>query len=197
MQNLTAQNTQLEEDLIALHTGNSQCKEWFYQSVLKLLQAPNLSAFMKADRLAEAFANLDVKIDYIKEQQRLLTHLKQQLELAKTYGKEEISKALLSFGVTKLEGLKISSLTVSKATQQSVAKLEILDEDALLKAGFFKVELVDLEAVEQALLSADQRHEVEKYADMRIEIVHKPATIRINRRKSFVSDESAYVEEVA
>ena len=196
MQNLITHNTQLEDDLIALHTGNSQCKEWFYQSVLKLLQAPNHSAFMKADRLAEAFANLDVKIDYIKEQQRLLTHLKQQLELAKTYGKEEISKALLSFGVTKLEGLKISSLTVSKATHQSVAKLEILDEDALLKAGFFKVEL-DLEAVEKALLSADQRHEVEKYADMSIEIVHKPSTIRINRRKSFVQDEPAYVEEVA
>lgn len=192
MQNLTTQPSQLEQDLIALHTGTAQSKEWFNQSVMNILQAPALSSFVKADRIAEAFVSLEAKIEYVKEQQRLLASLKKQLDLAKSSAKVEVSTALLSLGVTKLEGLTISSITATKATDKSVAKLEILNEDELLNRGFFKVEL-DTEAVEKALLSADQRHEVEQFADMTIELVHKPATIRINKRKSFAQDESTTI----
>ncbi|MBU1777982.1 MAG: hypothetical protein KJ899_15255 [Gammaproteobacteria bacterium] len=52
---------------------------------------------------------------------------------------------------------------------------------------------LDTEAVERALLSADQRHEVEQFADMKIELVHKPASIRINKRKSFAQDEFTHI----
>jgi hypothetical protein len=180
---------QLEQDLIALHTGNIQAKQWFYQSVINILENPNLTAFTKADQIADAFISLDSKLDYIIEQQRLLASLKKQIEIAKEFAKEEVSKALLSFGVTKLEGMKVSSITASKETVKSVAKLQILNEDELLKAGYFKVEL-DLQAIEKALLSADNREEVKDYADIKIEKVVKSATIRINKRKNgLASDE--------
>ena len=180
---------QLEQDLIALHTGNNQAKQWFYQSVISILENQNLSSFSKCDAISEAFISLDLKLDYIIEQQRLLANLKKQIEIAKELAKEEVSKALLSFGVTKLEGMKVSSITASKETVKSVAKLQILNEDELLKAGYFKVEL-DLQAVEEALLSADKREEVKYYADMKIEKVVKGATIRINKRKNgLASDE--------
>ncbi len=180
---------QLEVDLIALHTGNIQARNWFYQSVINILENQNLSSFTKADQIADAFISLDSKLEYIVEQQRLLASLKKQIEIAKEFAKEEVSKALLSFGVTKLEGMKVSSITASKETVKSVAKLEILNEDELIKAGYFKVEL-DLQAIEEALLSADKREEVKDYADMKIEKVVKGATIRINKRKNgLASDE--------
>lgn len=188
MQNLRTQPSQLEQDLIALHTGTTQSKEWFNQSVMNILKVPTQSSFAKADRVAEAFVSLDVKIDYIKEQQKILASLKKQLELAKSSAKIEVSNAFLSLGVTKIEGLSISSITATKATDKSVAKLVILDENELFNRGFFTVEL-DKEAIEKALLSADQRHEVEQFADMKIELVHKPATIRINKRKTVATDE--------
>ena len=105
---------QFEQDLIALHTGNVQARNWFYQSVINILENPNLSSFTKADQIADAFISLDSKLDYIVEQQRLLASLKKQIEIAKELAKEEVSKALLSFGVTKLEGMKVSSITASK-----------------------------------------------------------------------------------
>ena len=188
MQNLITQPSQLEQDLVALHSGTSQSKEFFTQTLMNILQSPTLSSFAKADRIAEAFVSLDAKIEYIKEQQRLLASLKKQLDTAKSTAKVEVSNALLSLGVSKLEGLTISSITATKAADKSVAKLEILDEDALLNRGFFRVEL-DREAIEKALLSADQRKEVEEFADMRIELVHKPATIRINKRKTVAQEE--------
>ena len=184
---------QLEQDLIALHTGSVQARNWFYQSVISILENQNLSSFSKCDAISEAFISLDSKLDYIVEQQRLLASLKKQIEIAKELAKEEVSKALLSFGVTKLEGMKVSSITASKETVKSVEKLQILNEDELLKAGYFKVEL-DLQAVEEALLSADKREEVQNYADMKIEKVVKNATIRINKRKNgLASDELSLV----
>lgn len=189
MQNLIKQYTpKLEQDLIALHTGNDQAKKWFTQSVKDILES-KLSSFSKSDVIAETFISIDAKIDYIKEQQSLLANLKKQLELAKTYAKEEVSNALLSFGVSKLEGLKVSSITATKATNKTVAKLEVLNKDELLKLGYFKV-VLDEEAVEEALLSADKRPEVEEFADIKIETVHKKATIRINKRKSLSQDDT-------
>ena len=79
--------------------------------------------------------------------------------------------------------MKVSSITASKETVKSVAKLQILNEDELLKAGYFKVEL-DLQAIEETLLSGDSREEIQDYADIKIEKVVKGATIRINKRKN-------------
>lgn len=173
---------QLEQDLIALHTGNIQARDWFRQSITNVLENPKLTSFYKCDAISEAFISLDAKLQYLKEQQRLLANLKKQIEIAKELAKEEVSKALVSFGVNKLEGMKVSSITVSKESVKSVAKLEILDKEALLRAGYFKIEL-DIPAVEEALLSADKRAEIQDYADMKIEKVVKSATIRINKRK--------------
>ena len=188
MQTLITHPSQLEQDLVALHTDTAKSKEWFQQSVMNILKAPTLSSFVKADRIAEAFVSLDVKIEYIKEQQRVLATLKKQLDTAKSVAKVEVSNALTSLGVEKLEGLSISSITAIEATDKSVATLEILDEDALLNRGYFTIEL-DKKAIEKALISADQRDEVEAFADMKIELVHKPATIRINKRKTVAQDE--------
>lgn len=179
---------QLEQDLIALHTGNIQARDWFRQSITNILENPKLTSFYKCDAISEAFISLDVKLQYLKEQQRLLANLKKQLEIAKDLAKEEVSKALVSFGVSKLEGMKVSSITASKESVKTVAKLEILDKEALLRAGYFKVEL-DIPAVEEALLSADKRAEIQDYADMKIEKVVKGATIRINKRKGGLEDD--------
>ena len=43
--------------------------------------------------------------------------------------------------------------------------------------------------MEEALLSADNREEVQDYADMKIKKVVKGATIRINKRKNGLSND--------
>ncbi len=118
--------------------------------------------------------------------------MKKQLELSRTKAKEQVAKALGSFGIDKLEGIQVSSITIAPATESSKTKIRILNEDALIKAGFFTV-VLDEKAVEEALYSADQRHEVEAYVETSIETKEKPATIRINKRKS-LTPESTQIE---
>ncbi len=192
---LTTHSPKLELELVGLHNDSSNSKDWFYESVVAILENQNISHYKKSDTIAEVFTSLDSKVDYIKEQLKILTNLKKQLELAKTNGKEQVAKALSSFGISKIEGLAYSSITVSEATQKTNSKLLILNEKALLHAGFFTV-VLDTKAVEEALLSADQRHEVEKFADMEITTIDKPTSIRINKRKSLPS-ESTQIKQAA
>jgi len=182
------QNSQLEQNLIALHTGNESAKKWFIQNVQEILESSTMTPYSKCDAIAEVFGSIDSKLQYLKEQQTLLATLRKQLELAKTSAKEEVSNALLSYGVTSLKGLTVSSISATKPSNKTVAKLEILNKDELLKLGYFKV-VLDEKAVEEALLSADKRPEVENYADMKMETISKKATIRINKRKTSMQDD--------
>ena len=179
----------LEQSIVGLHTDSSTAKEWFYDSVIAILTNEKLSFYKKSDIISEVFFALDSKLSYIKEQQKHLNSMKKQLESAKVIGKTQVAKALQSLGVEKIEGIFVSSITVTEETTNTKATLEILDEQALIHGGFFTV-ILDKEAVQQALLSADQRDEVQEYADMKITTTTKPTTIRINKRKSVTTDDS-------
>lgn len=190
MQNLIKQYTpKLEQDLIALYTGNESAKKWFSESIKEILESTTLTPYSKCDAIAEVFGSIDSKLEYLKEQQNLLSSLKKQLELAKSFAKEEVSKSLSSYGLTKLEGMKVSSISVVKEDTKQVPKLVVHNKDELLKLGYFSV-ILDEKAVEEALLSADKRPEVEEYADIKIEVQSKPASIRINKRKASIQNDS-------
>ena len=186
MQQLT-QSTPLEQSIVGLHTNNPETKEWFFGSIVTILQNEAMPYFTKAEKITNAFIMIDSKIQYIKEQTKLLQQVKKQLELSQRNAKEQVAKALTSFGVSKLEGISVSSITVNPASETSKTFVEALDKDALIRAGYYTV-VVDMEAVEEALYSADQRHEVEAYVNTRIEVTQKPASIRINKRKVVKSD---------
>jgi len=187
------QSTPLEQSIMRLHTDNTENREWFYGTIISILEDDKLPYFTKTDRLASALQQIDVKIAYIKEQTKLLQHLKQQLERSRSKAKEEIAKALSSFGIEKLEGMQVSSITVTPQKETSKTIVEPIDKDALIRAGYFTV-TVDMEAVEEALYSADQRHEVENFVNTRIETIRKPASIRINKRKAVTSDSTNNIE---
>ena len=180
-------STPLEQSIMRLHTDNTENREWFYGTVVSILEDARLPFFTKTDRLASALLSIDARAEYIKEQIKLLQHMKKQLELSRTNAKTEVAKAFTSFGIDKLEGVQVSSITVVPAKETSKTKIRILDENALIKAGFFTV-VVDEAAVEEALYSADQGHEVEAYVDTTIETTQKPAIIRINKRKSLPTE---------
>ncbi len=187
MQLQTTSST-LEQSIVGLHTDSPSSKEWFYDSVISILSNDKLSFYKKSDIISDAFFDIDSKLDFIKEKQKHLASMKKQLESAKAIGKTQVAKALQSLGVEKLEGLSVSSISVTKESRSTTATLEVLDEQALIHAGFFTV-VLDKEAVQQALIS-DQRDEVQDYCDMKITTKTKPTTIRINKRKSVTTDDS-------
>lgn len=88
---------------------------------------------------------------------------------------EEVAKFMIANGVDKLEGDRLSSLTIAPAKTKK--KLTIIDDQALIELGYCTVKVVvDPKAVEANIDKIDE-------SMYKIEETTSQPTIRINKRK--------------
>ncbi|GAX87027.1 conserved hypothetical protein [Lebetimonas natsushimae] len=165
--------------LYSLHTDNEQTKMLFKEEIKSLLEDSNKKEFEKADLIAEMFLDLDEKIDYLKYQIKFLNTLKKQLETSKQQAKEIIAKVFEEYGIDRLNGVMVSSLTVTPQKRDIKEHIIIKDEESLIKLGYAKVDEKKL----QKALYTDKYNEIEPYIDIEVENVSKPAAVKINKRK--------------
>jgi len=127
-----------------------------------------------ADYVYRAIYNIDdglKRIDTaIKELQEIKKDMKSQQEVIKI----GTSKWLSNNGIDKIQGDIVSSLTVSP--KETTKELIILNEESLINAGYFKMEL-DKTAIKNALLDGVELE------GAKLEITHNEDTIRVNKRK--------------
>ena len=167
------------KSVYSLHTNNEQIKLLFKQEIKNLLEDENKKEFEKADSIAEMFLDVDEKIDYIKSQIKLLNTIKKQLETSKQNAKEIISELLLEYGIDRLNGLIISSITITPKKEEVKENIIVKDEESLIKLGYAKV---DEKKLKDALYN-DKYNEIEPYIDIELDNIIKPSTIKINKRK--------------
>ena len=165
--------------LYSLHTDNSQTKLIFKEEIKSLLEDTNKKEFEKADLIAEMFLDIDEKIDYLKSQIKLLNTIKKQLETSKQKAKEIIAEIFNEYGIDRLNGVMVSSLTITPSKEEVKEHIVIKDEEALIKLGYAKV---DEKKLKDALYT-DKYNEIEPYIDIELENILKPATVKINKRK--------------
>jgi len=126
-----------------------------------------------ADYIAFACDNLNSNIDRAKQAKRDLdNYIKQnnaQVELIKEVGAEWLAEA----GIDKLEGMRVSSISINKPKPS----YEVTVTDAsLIKTKFWK-STVDKTALKNAILDGEECEGAE------ITSTVKEATLRINKRK--------------
>ena len=88
-----------------------------------------------------------------------------------------------SYGIEKLEGLRVSSITITPPSTKEKLHLTIYDEMALIKQGYFKV-IVDEDGVKKAFGDVDERKLIEAYCSL--DVVSEPvlAKLRINKKRN-------------
>jgi len=165
--------------LYSLHTDNSQTKLIFKDEIKNLLEDKNKKEFEKADLIAEMFLDIDEKIDYLKSQIKLLNTIKKQLEISKQKAKEIIAEIFKEYGIDRLNGVMISSLTITPEKEEIKEHIIVKDEEVLIKLGYAKVDEKKLKDV----FYTDKYNEIEPYIEIEVENVFKPSTIKINKRK--------------
>jgi len=167
------------QTLYSLHTDNNQTKLIFKEEIKNLLEDSSKKEFEKADLIAEMFLDVDEKLDYLKSQIKLLNTIKKQLETSKQKAKEIIAKTFEEYGIDRLNGVMISSLTIAPQKEEVKENIVIKNEKALINLGYAKV---DEKKLKEALYT-DKYNEIEPYIDIEVENITKPATIKINKRK--------------
>jgi hypothetical protein len=137
----------------------------------------------KADYIGFSIASIDAKVASLDEEIKELQNLKKSLKSAKTIALTTGAQVFAEYGVDKLEGAGISSITVTKAVEKSNSKLEILDEEAIIRAGYY-TKIVDEDALIKALQYKHRRELIPQTAyKLTLVDTSTPAKLKINKRR--------------
>ena len=171
-------NYRLQTEIENLKTDKT---EWFKNYVRQVLES-NKPYYAKADYIGLSIKELDNKISYIADDIKELQALKKNLTLAKNTALEATAEVLSEYGIDRLDGTAISSITITPSKTKTKETFKILDEDALMQLGFCKV-VIDEEAVKDAMLTVEGMNEIDKFVEVGLTTEKTAAKIKVNPKR--------------
>lgn len=157
-------------------------QEWFKDYVRQVLES-NKPYYAKADYLGLSIKEIDNKISYIADDIKELQALKKNLTTAKAIALEATATVLAEYGIDRLDGTAISSITITPKKTKLKETFSITNPQALIELGFYKV-TVDEESVKEAMLTVEGMDSIDRYVEVGISKEEIPAKIKVNARRS-------------
>lgn len=167
-------------------------KEYLSNEFINILES-NKPYQSKADYIGYSILSIDEKINLLDDEIENLKAYKQKLKTAKEIALSVGAKVFDSYGISKIEGAGISSITVTNAIETSKLELKVINEEALIGQGFYK-KVLDENKVLEAYAQGDYKDFILQNANVESVIYIRPSKLRINKRKSvnkldFTNDE--------
>lgn len=185
---------QLERDI---ETASQSNKEWLIAKLQEVLESSNDYTY-KAD-IASCFDALDMKIASVETQLLECREIKNALKEAKALALSLGAKVFEKYGIDRLEGLKYSSITVHNSVPTSKLQLTVMNEEALMQAGFYK-KILDYDAVLEAYKAGDYVDLISAHSTIELIRAEGQKRLKINKRRNSAiqvqGDDLSY-EEVA
>lgn len=171
----------LQTEMENLKIGN---EEWFKDYLRQVLESDK-SYFEKADYIAYSINQVQNKVDYISSEIKELQAIKKSLTSAKEMALETTASVLAEYGIDKLEGARISSLTITPKSTKTKDVITIKDDYAVMGLGFVKF-IVDLEAVEKAI-QTEELKELQEFINVVPMTITTPSKLKINNKRNQVN----------
>ena len=172
-------NYRLQTEIENINTDKT---EWFKNYVRQVLES-NKPYHAKADYIGLSIKELDNKIAYIAEDIKELQALKKNLSTAKITALEATATVLAEYGIDRLDGTTISSITITPPKTKLKESFKIINAEALIELGYFKV-VVDENAVKEAMSTLEGMNEIDKFVEVGIVKEEVPAKIKVNFRRN-------------
>jgi len=163
-------------------------QEWFKDYVRQVLES-NKPYHVKADYLGLSIKEIDNKIEYLTSDIKEMTALKKSLVSAKATALEATATVLAEYGIDRLDGTAISSITITPSKTKTKETFKIIDKDALIKLGYFSV-IVDEASVKEAMSTLEGMNEIDPFVEVGLVEETIPAKIRVNTRKGSVNNQT-------
>ena len=174
-------------------------QEWFKNYVRQVLESEK-PHYVKADYLGLSIQEIQNKINYLTADIQEMTALKKSLTNAKSLALEATAEVLAEYGIDRLDGTAISSITITPKKTKLTETFEILNADALIKLGFYSV-VVDEQAVKHSMQTLEGMNDIDKYVEIGIEEEEIPAKIKVNARRTSTNNQASellkYISEDA
>jgi len=172
-------NYRLQTEIENINTDKT---EWFKNYVRQVLES-NKPYHAKADYIGLSIKELDNKIAYISDDIKELQTLKKNLTLAKTTALEATAEVLAEYGIDRLDGTAISSITISPKKTKIKDTLNIINSEELIKLGYFRV-VIDEDSVKEAMTTLEGMNEIDKFVEVGVVKEEVPAKIKVNFRRN-------------
>ena len=162
--------------------------EWFKNYVRQVLES-NKPYHAKADYIGLSIKELDNKISYILDDIKELQTLKKNLTTAKATALEATATVLQEYGIDRLDGTSISSITITPQKTKLKETFKVIDAEALIKLGFYTV-VVDEQSVKEAMSTLEGMNEIDKFVEIDVVKEEIPAKIKVNFRRNGVNNQA-------
>ena len=133
-----------------------------------------------ADYIGLTLQNIDDRLARIKEAEAQIKSLKSELVAQQETIKVGSAKWLAESGIDKLQGIYVSSISISSSKPKN--ELKVINEESLINQGYFKT-VLDKTAVKNAILDGVEIEGAE------IEIIYEEDKIRVNSRKKATNED--------
>lgn len=145
--------------------------EWFKNYVRQVLESDK-PYHVKCDYLGLSVKEIDNKILYISEDIKELQSLKKNLTIAKLTALEATATVLAEYGIDRLDGTAISSITITPQKTKLKETFKITNPEALIELGFYDV-VVSEKAVKDEMLTLEGMNIVGDYIEVGVRVVSK------------------------
>jgi len=185
---------QLERDIESASTSN---RTWLKERFIEVLESDK-EVSRKCDYLGYSILGMDARIQTIEEEISELKVIKDTLKTAKELALEVGAELLSEYGIAKLEGAGISSISVYSPLLHPKLILQVEQPQPLMEAGFMK-QVVDVDAIKEAYPKGEYKELIEQHCSIALTQNSSPKRLRINQRRSKVSADTSSLdsEEVA
>jgi len=155
--------------------------QWLTDEFKEILEADK-EFTRKADYIGYSITSIDNKIASLDEEIAQMQDMKKKLKVAKEIALTVGAEVFEQYGVEKLEGAGISSITVTPAVSSSTTKLTATDEAMLIRAGFSKV-VLDMDMVHKRYSAKEYTDIIEAYTVSETIDKSKPSKLKIKKRR--------------
>ena len=162
--------------------------EWFKNYVRQVLES-NKPYHVKTDYLGLSIKEIDNKIAYIAEDIKELQTLKKNLANAKTTALEATATVLQEYGIDRLDGTSISSITITPQKTKLKESFKIINSDALIKLGYYNV-VVDEQSLKDAMSTLEGMNEIDEFVEVGVIKEEIPARIKVNSRHNSTNNQA-------
>lgn len=165
-----------------------ESQEWYKDYVRQVLES-NKPYHAKADYLGLSIQEIQNKIDYLSDDIKEMTALKKSLMQAKATALEATATVLAEYGIDRLDGTSISSITITQHKTKLKETFRVINEEALIKLGYFSV-VVDEQAVKEAMLTQESMEQIDEFVEVGVSEEDVPARIKVNSRRSSTNNQA-------
>jgi len=163
-------------------------QEWFKNYVRQVLES-NKPYHAKADYIGLSIQEIQNKIDYLSDDIKEMTALKKSLTTAKVTALEATATVLAEYGIDRLDGTSISSITITPQKTKIKETFKVIDSDALIKLGYCTV-VVDEKSVKDAMLTVEGMNEIDAFVEIGVVTESIPSRIKVNTRRSHSNNQA-------